>query len=68
MTAVLSVVQALALLAVLAGMALVLPLWGALVADGVLVLVAATAVERIVLGASSGPSDRRSRPNRAGGV
>lgn len=68
MNAVLSALQALGLLAVLAGAALVLPLWGALVADGALVLVAATAVERIVLGAHSGLSDGRRGPNRSRGV
>jgi hypothetical protein len=60
--AVTTAVQALALLAILVGVALLLPLGWALVVDGVLVLVAATAVEVIGSRAHSAPSDGRSRP------
>lgn len=67
MTSVLSVLQALGVLAVLVGAALALPLWGALVVDGVLVAVAATAVEHIVRGRPSAPSDGRSASITAGG-
>lgn len=66
MTHVLTLVQAAALLAVLAGVALLLPLGAALVVDGVLVLAAATAAEHIVRGRRSAPSDRRSGPNAQG--
>ncbi|MEU7817068.1 hypothetical protein [Pseudonocardia sp. NPDC049154] len=55
----LSVVQALAVLAVLIGVGLALPLWGSLIVDGVLVLALAVAVERIVERRPSAPSDRR---------
>lgn len=60
MNLVLSILQALGVLAVLAGVALLLPLGAALVVDGLLVVAAATAVEHIVSGRRSAPSDRRS--------
>lgn len=63
MNVVLSVLQLAALLAVLLGIALALPLWGALIADGALVLVAATIAEALVQRPRSAPSDRRSGPS-----
>lgn len=63
----LSALQALGVLAVLVGVVLALPLWGALVADGVLVVVAATAVELVVQRRLSVPSDRRDGTDPAGG-
>lgn len=62
----LSVAQVLAVLAVLVGVALALPLWASLVVDGALVLVAATAAEYIATRRPSGPSNARSGPNRQG--
>lgn len=53
------VLQLAALFAVLAGVALLLPLGGALVVDGVLVLIVSTALEVVRL--------RASRPAKAGG-
>lgn len=61
------VFQVVAVLTVLAGVALLLPLGGALVVDGILVVVLSTAVEVIRLRAANGPSDGRSGPNTAGG-
>lgn len=58
--------QGVAVLAVLAGVALLLPLGGALVVDGVLVLVLSTALEVVRLRARSAPSDRRSRTEKTG--
>lgn len=66
MSTALTVVQLAALLAVLVGVALILPLGGALVVDGVLVLVAATAAEHLALRRPSAPSDRRRGPNSEG--
>lgn len=66
MTTVLTTLQGLALLAVLVGVALALPLWAALVVDGVIVLVVSTAAEHIVRKARSAPQDRRSGPIAAG--
>lgn len=60
MNLVLSVLQALGVLAVLAGVAILLPLGAALVVDGLLVVAVATAAEHIVSGRRSAPSDRRS--------
>lgn len=68
MTHALTALQALAVLAVLVGVALALPLWGALVVDGVLVLAAATAAEAVVRKALTAPSNGRSAPNATGGV
>jgi hypothetical protein len=65
---VLTAIEALGLLAVLVGVALALPLWGSLIVDGLLVVVAATAAELVVRKAHSAPSDRRSGPSTAGGV
>jgi hypothetical protein len=56
-----TIIQALALLAVLAGVALLLPLGWALVVDGALVLVAATAAEVADRRARRAPSDSRPR-------
>ena len=52
--------QGVAVLAVLAGVALLLPLGGSLIVNGVLVLVLSTALEVVRLRARSAPSDRRS--------
>lgn len=68
MTTVLSACQLLGLLAVLVGVALALPLYGALLVDGGLVLVAATAAEVVARKARSAPSDRRGRAHTGGGV
>ncbi len=65
---VLTVFQVLGVLAVLVGAAVLLPLGAALVVDGLLVAVLATAVEHIVLKRPAGPPVRRSGPNVAGGV
>lgn len=62
----LTVLQALAVVAVLAGVAILLPLGAALVVDGLLVLAVATAAEHIVSGRRSAPSDRRSATNTEG--
>lgn len=62
------VLQGAAVLAVLAGVALLLPLGGALVVNGVLVLVLSIALEVVRLRALSAPSDRRSGATKAGGV
>lgn len=59
--------QLVAVVAVLAGVALLLPLGGALVVDGVLTLALSTALEVIRLRALRAPSDRRSAPKTAGG-
>ena len=66
MNLVLTLVQAAAVLAVLVGVAILLPLGAALVVDGVLVGAAATAAEHIVRGRGSAPSDRRSGPTGEG--
>lgn len=66
MTTALTTVQALGVLAVLVGIAIVLPLGPALLAGGGLVVVLATAAERILLGRPAGRSDRRSGPNSQG--
>ncbi|QJY51225.1 hypothetical protein [Pseudonocardia broussonetiae] len=63
MNLVLTVLQALAVVAVLAGGAILLPLGAALVVDGLIVLAVATAAEHIVSGRRSAPSVRRSGPN-----
>lgn len=60
MSAALTALQLLALVAVLLGVALLLPPGGALVVDGVLVLAAATALEVVRLRASKTPGPRRS--------
>lgn len=67
MTHVLPVAQALGVLAVLVGVALALPLYGALVADGVLVVALATVVELILQRRPAAPSDGRSATNAPGG-
>ena len=61
-----SVLQLAGLLAVLVGAALALPLWAALVVDGVLVVAAATAVESVVRGRPGGLSDGRGGPRSEG--
>lgn len=66
MTTVLSALQALGLGAVLVGLALALPLWGALVADGALVLIAATVVESLVSRPLRAQQNRRSGTTKAG--
>jgi hypothetical protein len=68
MSAVLSALQVVALAAILLGLALALPLWGALCADGALVLVAATVAEALVSRPRGAPSDRRRGPNVTGAV
>lgn len=64
--AITTVIQALGLVAVLAGVALLLPLGGALVVDGLIVLAAAVAVELVDLRARSAPASRRSGPTKEG--
>lgn len=59
MTHVLTAVQAIAVLAVLVGVVLALPLYGALVVDGLLVLAVATAAEQIAMARPAAPSDGR---------
>jgi len=66
MSTALTVAQVLGVLAALVGVALLLPLGGALVVDGVAVLVLATAAEVVVLRGPSAPSARRSRPRKEG--
>ncbi|MBL8926327.1 MAG: hypothetical protein JNM77_08810 [Pseudonocardia sp.] len=66
MTHVLTALQALGVLAVLVGVALLLPPGGALVVDGALALTAATAAEAIVRKRPGAPSDRRSGVGTAG--
>lgn len=66
MPAVLSVLQALGALAVLAGVALVLPLGWAVLVDGLLVLVLSTAFEVALTRARRAAPDRRSAPTDAG--
>lgn len=61
MTVFTTVAQAVGVLAVLVGVVLLLPFGAALVVDGLLVVVLATAVEHIVRGRPAAPSDRRSR-------
>lgn len=55
--------QGIGLLAALVGLFLILPLGAAVLASGVLVLIAGVAAEVIVQRACSAPSDRRSGPN-----
>lgn len=62
-----TVFQVLGGLAVLAGVALALPLPLALIVGGVLVLVAGTVGELLVQRRPGAPSDRASGPNKAGG-
>lgn len=64
MTLALTALQVLALLAVLIGVALTLPLWGALIVDGLIVLVASILAELVVTRTLSASSDRISRPRR----
>lgn len=59
-------VQLAAVLAVLTGVALVLPLGWALLADGLLVLLVSVASEVVLRRRRSAPSDGRSGPNAAG--
>lgn len=59
--------QGVAILAVLAGVALLLPLGGSLVVNGILVLALSTALEVVRLKAVNGPSGRRDGPNVPGG-
>lgn len=66
MTHVLTAVQALGVLAVLVGVALALPLYGALVVDGVLVVLVATAAEHLAMRRPAAPSDRRCGENGQG--
>jgi len=63
---VLTALQVLGVLAVAVALFGVLPLWWAVLAVGVLALVAGTAAEHIVRRAHSAPSDRRSGPNAQG--
>lgn len=65
-TSALTAVQAVAVLAVLAGVALALPLYGALIVDGLLVLSVAVAAEHIAQRRPGGPSDRRSGDETVG--
>jgi hypothetical protein len=66
MTHVLTALQLLGLLAVLLGVVLLLPLGAALVVDGALVVVVATAAEVLATRALSARSDGRSRPKAKG--
>jgi membrane protein implicated in regulation of membrane protease activity len=68
MTTVLTVAQALGVLAVAAALYGLLPFWWALLASGVLVVALATAAEHIVRTQHSAPHDRRSGPNGEGAV
>lgn len=61
MTVFATIAQAVGVFAVLVGVVLLLPFGAALVVDGVLVVVLATAVEHIARGRLRAPSDRRSR-------
>lgn len=63
MSLALTVLQGFGVLAVLVGVVLALPLYGALVVDGVLVLLAAVAAEAVLTGRPSAPSDGRSASN-----
>lgn len=63
-----SVLQLAGLLAVLAGVALLLPLGAALVVDGVLVVATATAAEVVARRPPGRAQDRRSRAQKAGAV
>lgn len=66
LTNVLTVIQAMGVLAVLAGVALALPLFATLIVDGVLLVVTATAAEHIARGALRGPSVRPSALKTSG--
>jgi hypothetical protein len=66
MNLVLTVLQLAGALAVLAGVAVLLPLGAALVADGLLVLVVSTLFEALASARRSAPSDGRSRPQKPG--
>jgi hypothetical protein len=66
MSVVLAVAQLLGVLAVLAGVYLLLPLGAALVVSGALVLVLATAAEVAVSRRPAAPSAPRSRADTAG--
>jgi uncharacterized membrane protein len=60
--------QALGALAVLVGIALVLPPGPALVVGGLTLLVLATLAEMVAMGRRRAPQDRRSGPSSAGVV
>jgi membrane protein implicated in regulation of membrane protease activity len=66
MTHVFSALQLLGLLAVLVGVALLLPLGAALVVDGVAVVVGSTVAEVVARRALSARSEGRSRPKVTG--
>lgn len=66
MPAVFAAIQLLGVLAVLVGPFLLLPLGGALIVDGALAVVLATAFEVAVRKARSAPSDGRSGSNSKG--
>lgn len=68
MTHVLPTVQALGALAILVGVALALPLYGALVVDGVLIVALATVAELILQRRPRTPSGGRHGPNDGGAV
>lgn len=61
MTVLITTAQAIGVFAVLVGVVLLLPFGAALVVDGLVVVVLATAVEHIVRGRPAPASDRRSR-------
>lgn len=66
MTVLITIGQAVGVLAVLVGAFLLLPFGAALVVDGVLVVALATAAEHIVRSRPAAPSDGRSRVEQGG--